>query len=260
MLGHKGSVSPADFYDDLAPFYHLVYDDWPASVKRQAAALDSIIRSALGAMPHRIRDVACGIGTQSLGLAALGHQVTASDLSARAVERAGREAASRGLSIDFSVADMRAVVPHSNGGFDVVLCADNSLPHLLTDEDITAALERFLMALRPGGLCLISVRDYAALEKGGVQIKPHGVRIETGTRWVLFQLWQWRGAIYDLDFYFVEDRGGSRCTTHVFRSSYYAVSIERIMELMLRAGFEQVRRLNDLFFQPIIAARKRLVA
>lgn len=50
-------MCPANFYDDLAPLYHLVYEDWEASVKRQATALDSIIRSALGEAQHRIRDV-----------------------------------------------------------------------------------------------------------------------------------------------------------------------------------------------------------
>ena len=241
-------------YNSLAPLYHLVYEDWEASINRQAAALDSIIRSALGDGQHRIRDVACGIGTQSLGLAALGYRVTASDLSEVAVERARREGAFRRLSIDFSAGDMRAV---SNGEFDVVLCADNSLPHLLSDDAIAEAMRAFLAALRPGGLCLISVRDYAALDQGGTQLKPHGVRIENGTRWLLFQLWEWRRAIYDLSFYFIEDDGRDACKTHVFRSAYYAVSIERLMELMRKAGFEQVRRMDDVFFQPIVCGRKR---
>lgn len=180
-------------------------------------------------------------------------------MSAGAVQRARREAASRNLPIDFSVADMRAALAGTEGDFDVVLCADNSLPHLLSDEAIGEAIHQFLETLRPGGLCLISVRDYAASERGGVQLKPHGVRIENGKRWLLFQLWEWRGEIYDLLFYFVED-GPSPCTTHVFRSSYYAVSIERLTELMLEAGFERVRRIDDVFFQPIIAARKPLAA
>jgi SAM-dependent methyltransferase len=253
-------MSPVEFYDGLAPLYHLVYENWEASIERQGKALDSIIRSCLGGTPQSILDVACGIGTQSLGLAALGHRVTGSDLSPAAVQRARREAHSRGMSIDFTVADMRAPNDYRGRDFDVVLCADNSLPHLLTDEEITGALGRFLAALKPGGLCLITVRDYAAMERDGVQVKQHGVRSEKGTRWVLFQLWEWRGSIYDLHFYFVADDGQSTCTTHVFRSSYYAVSIEHLIRLMVSAGFEQVRRINDVFFQPVIAGRRGLVA
>jgi SAM-dependent methyltransferase len=250
----------AEFYDGLAPLYHLVYENWEASIERQGNALDSIIRSSLGGTPQSVLDVACGIGTQCLGLAALGHRVTGSDLSPAAVQRARREAASRGMSIDFSVADMRAPNSRDRRDFDVVLCADNSLPHLLSDEDITGALSQFLASLKPGGLCLISVRDYAALERGGVQVKQHGVRAENGTRWILFQLWEWHGSIYDLHFYFVADDGKHPCVTHVFRSSYYAVLIEHLIRLMVSVGFEQVQRIDNVFFQPVIAGRRRLVA
>jgi SAM-dependent methyltransferase len=253
-------MSAVEFYDGLAPLYHLVYENWEASIERQGEALDSIIRSCLGETTQSILDVACGIGTQCLGLAALGHRLTGSDLSPAAVQRARREAVSRGLSIDFTVADMRALNDHRGHDFDVVLCADNSLPHLLSDEEITGALGQFLAALKPGGLCLITARDYAAVEHGGVQVKQHGVRSEKGTRWILFQLWEWRGSIYDLHFYFVADDGQSPCTTQVFRSSYYAVSIEHLIHLMVSVGFEQVRRIDDVFFQPVIAGRRRLVA
>jgi hypothetical protein len=140
-----------------------------------------------------------------------------------------------------------------------VLCADNSLPHLLSDEDIIRALGQFLAALKPGGLCLISVRDYAVLERGGVQVRPHGVRAEKGTRWILLQVWEWHGSTYDLHFYFVADDGKDSCVTHVFRSSYYAVSIEHLMRLMVSVGFEQVQRIDNVFFQPVIAGRRRLV-
>lgn len=94
-------------YDEIATLYHLVYPDWNAAIAQQAAALDAIIRQRVGPPPRSILDVSCGIGTQALGLAALGHAVTASDLSSAAVERARLEAAQRNLTIDFTVADMR---------------------------------------------------------------------------------------------------------------------------------------------------------
>jgi ubiquinone/menaquinone biosynthesis C-methylase UbiE len=56
-------MSAVDFYDGLAPLYHLVYENWEASIERHGKALDSIIRSCLGETPQSILDVACGIGT-----------------------------------------------------------------------------------------------------------------------------------------------------------------------------------------------------
>src|SRR5262244_3520293 len=119
-------MSITEFYDALAPWYHLIYEDWESSIERQGSALDSVIRSILDERHRSVLDVACGIGTQSLGLAARGYAVTGSDLSPKAIDRARSEAARRDLSISFSVADMRRAYAHHAREFDIVLCADNS--------------------------------------------------------------------------------------------------------------------------------------
>src|SRR5215468_7433885 len=130
-------------YDEIAAVYHLIYPDWDATIAQQAVALDAIIRQHVGPPPRTVLDVSCGIGTQALGLAALGHAVRASDLSSAAVERARLEAARRDLDIVFTVADMRQCAEVHGSGFDVVLSADNSLPHLLSDGAIREALANF---------------------------------------------------------------------------------------------------------------------
>src|SRR5207302_2006922 len=165
----------------------------------------------------------------------------ASGLSSAAHERAKREAAQRGLAIDFSVADMRQVAAHHRRQFDLVLAADNAVPHLLTDADLLAAFEQFFASTHRGGGCLLTVRDYDQEDRSGVQLKPYGVRVEDGRRYVVFQVWEFHGPIYDLAMYFVEDRGGSDCSTHVMRSQYYAVGTGRLLDLMRQAGFQDVQ-------------------
>lgn len=243
------------FYDDLAPLYHLVYADWEASIERQSRVLDDIIREEMGTQ-RRLLDVSCGIGTQSLGLARLEYEVTASDISTGAIERARGEAALRGLEIRFSVADMRDAFERFGGDFDVVISAKNSVPHLLSPADILRAFEQFHQCVRPGGLCMISVRDYAAMETAGTRIHPLAVHREGDMRCVVLQLWEFHGEIYDLTMYFVEDRNGAECRTRAMRTQYYAVSIDRLMKLLRQAGFEQVRRIDGRFFQPVIVGRR----
>lgn len=72
-----------DFYDQLAPVYHLIHQDWNASVARQAEQLSMIIESEWRGS-RRVLDVSCGIGTQAIALALRGYSVAASDLSADA--------------------------------------------------------------------------------------------------------------------------------------------------------------------------------
>lgn len=250
--GAGSGMSVTDFYDALAPSYHLIFDDWDASIGRQAEALDAVVRSLLGTVRGSVLDVACGIGTQCLGLAALGYAVTASDLAPAAVARARSEAAKRDLTIDFSVADLRRAHGHHGREFDVVLCADNSLPHLLSDAEIGAALGELLRCTRPGGLCIVSVRDYAALERGGTQMKPYGAREDGGVRYVLFQVWKWREPLYDTSFYIVRDAGAGDCHTRVARTTYYAISVADVARLMEGAGFVKVRRIDGRLHQPLI--------
>jgi SAM-dependent methyltransferase len=249
-------VSVERFYDELAPFFHLIYPDWEASIRTQADALDGIIRERWGNGRLSILDVACGIGTQTLGLSALGHRVTASDLSTGAVERARREAQARGLALSFSIADMRQASVHHREPFDLVIACDNSVPHLLTDDDLLAAFEQFLACTRPGGGCLLSVRDYDREERAGVQVKPYGVRDVGGVRYLLWQVWEFHGPIYDLAMYFVEDGGGANCVTRVMRSRYYAIGTDRLMALLRQAGFVQVERLDGRFYQPVLVGRR----
>jgi SAM-dependent methyltransferase len=244
------------FYAGLAPFYHLIYPNWSASMQRQARLIDSVIRESCDKV-STVLDVSCGIGTQAIGLAQLGYKVVASDLSSEEVERAKREADARSLSITFSVADMRSAHDHHKKEFDVVLSADNSVPHLLSDEDILTAFKQFYACTRPGGGCLVTVRDYEKEDQSRQQVKPYGVREENGVRWLAWQVWDPHPPMYDLTLYLVEDRGESECRTHVMRSTYYAIGIPRLMDLMCEAGFVDVKRLDGRFFQPMVIGTRK---
>jgi hypothetical protein len=110
------------FYDEFAAYYHLMFEDWEASMARQAAAISSLLGHESGSRQGvNVLDCACGIGTQSLGLAKLGYQVTGSDLSAGAIRRARVEASVRGLSVPFYVADVRHLDELPLGRFNVLI-------------------------------------------------------------------------------------------------------------------------------------------
>ena len=219
--------------------------------------LETVIREIGDDDVSSVLDVSCGIGTQALGLSSRGYHVTASDLSPQEVERAKQEATLRGLSIDFSVADMRHAFNHHARQFDIVLSCDNSVPHLLSDEDILIAFRQFYQCTRPGGGCIITVRDYEKEDFSKQQVKPYGVREVDGIRWLIWQVWDPHPPTYDVTIYFVEDRGGTECRTHIMRSKYYAVSIPTLIKMMKDAGFDDVFRLDDRFFQPIIVGTKK---
>lgn len=242
-----------DFYDRLAPFYHIIYRDWDEAVEEQATQLSTVIHKYWGEQVQRILDVSCGIATQAIGLAAKGYNVTASDLSPKAIERAKEEARLRNLNIGFSVCDMREAYHHHQSQFDVVISCDNSIPHLLNDDEILKALQQIYTCTRIGGGCLLTVRDYDKEAKGTNIVKPYGVRRSAGKRYFVFQVWDFEGEIYDVSMYFIEENEQSTtANTHIMRSRCYALSPNHLMQLMQEAGYTSVTRLDNKFFQPVL--------
>jgi SAM-dependent methyltransferase len=66
----------------------------------------------------RALDIACGTGRNALYLAEQGFDVTGVDISEVAIERASIETESRGLGVEFLVADLDHYVPE--GSFDLI--------------------------------------------------------------------------------------------------------------------------------------------
>ncbi len=255
-------MTTARFYDDLAPCYDLIFQDWELSMSRQGAAIDQLIRRELGP-DHRLPDItivdaSAGIGTQALPLALKGYRVTARDISPDAIARLQHEAAQRGLDIPSAVADMRALRSSVSEQFHVVLSFDNSLPHLLTDADLLTAFREFVGALRPGGIVLCSVRDYERIDRAETSTHPYGTRWRGGVEYRLRQDWTWRDtAHYDATMVIEEKRADGWREVVRTTMAYYAVPIARLVELMSEAGFVGLKRDDAVLYQPVLIGHRR---
>jgi SAM-dependent methyltransferase len=240
------------FYDALAPWYDVIYQDWEGSIARQAEALDGLITESWGPDCRRILDAAVGVGTQALGLASRGYSLIGSDLSPLAVQRASAEARRRSLGIPCMVADMRAL-PLPDNTVDAVIACDNALPHLLSEDEIGVALSEFLRCLHAGGGCIVSLRDYGARPAGGtVESKDYGNRVWDGRPCRLQQIWQWRGDLYDLCFEVRAVDADGEVLAMTPKTTYFAIPPDRVAALMRAAGFRNVRRVDGRFFQPLL--------
>ena len=246
------------FYDDLAEYYHLLFEDWARSIERQAAVLGPLLERYTGRGAPRVLDCACGIGTQTLGLAGRGHDLVASDLSSAAVARAQREARSRGLEVPFHVADMRDLSAHPAQDFDAVLVADNALPHLLLKEDRDLALREMAERLRAGGVLVVTLRDYDRLIQTRPAMQTPSFFGEPGSRRIVHQVWDWEGTEYDVHLYISFETDGGWVTKH-FVSRYQALLREDLNASLRVAGFADIRWLEPeetSFYQPVVIARR----
>jgi SAM-dependent methyltransferase len=244
------------FYDELAPYFHLLYGDWEGAILGQGAAIASLLKEYGHHTGDPVLDAACGIGTQTLGLAMQGFEVTASDISPGGLARLRSELSSRSLRAQVHLDDLRTLSNVTPASMAAIIACDNSIPHLLSDAQILQSFRSCYRSLRPRGIALFSVRDYAVIERKSPDVRPYGMRYIDGDRFLAVQVWEWDGDQYDLRLYLTREFADGSCETKVLCSRYYAVSIARLSELLREAGFVDVLRKDHVLHQPILVGRR----
>lgn len=245
------------FYDDMATSYDKLFLNWQAATREQAVILDRIFRAEGFDTSSRILDCACGIGTQAIGLASLGYSVTALDISDGELAQAEKRAEENRVKIRFAHGDFRALSDTFSEQFDIVIAMDNALPHMLSHDDLEAAVKSIVNQTTEGGIFVASIRDYDALLMEKPPYSPPYIhKTEKGQR-VSFQTWNWEGDHYKLIQYIVDDQGALQISK--FACEYRATRREELTNLLLEAGCREVRwkfpEETD-FYQPIVVARK----
>jgi SAM-dependent methyltransferase len=152
-------------------------------------------------------------------------------------------------------------LPHADVSFDAVVCVDNSLPHLLTEDDVGQALRQMRRVVRPGGLVVVTTRDYDAVVAERPTIAPVQRSRVDGLRVVTTQLWDWHGAspVYDVTHLQVREIGAGQWTTAARTTTYRAWTRAELTTLAARAELRGTRWITPAgsgFFQPIMLARR----
>ena len=226
------------FYDNMASQYDKLFLDWNATTQEQAVILNKIFNNNGFSTSAHILDCACGIGTQAIGLAALGYPVTASDISDGELVEAKARAESQGVSIRFEHADFCALTDTFSEQFDIVIAMDNALPHMLTGEALETAVRSITGQIKQGGIFVASIRDYDSLLDSKPPYSPPYIhKTEKGQR-VSFQTWVWNGDNYQLTQYIIDDEENLQIGKFV--CEYRATRREELTNLLLSSGCSQV--------------------
>lgn len=245
------------FYDNLASQYDKLFLDWQAATQEQAVILTRLFSDNGFDASARILDCACGIGTQAIGLAALGYNVTASDLSEGALSQARERAARNHVQIRFAQADFCALSDTFSDQFDIVIAMDNALPHMLTSDDLGSAIKSIVNQIADGGIFVASIRDYDALLVSKPPYSPPYIHQTGQGQRVAFQTWNWDGDTYRLVQYIIDDADTLQISK--FECAYRATPREELTGLLMKNGCSKVTWLfpeETGFYQPIVIAGK----
>ena len=229
-------------------------------MRKEGTTLDRMLAGVMGRPgPYRLLDCSCGIGTQATGLAILGHRVHATDLSPVSIDCARAEAERLGVEMSFGVADYRHLEENVPDTFEVVLSCDNSIAHCLTDADLATALGSMRSRLEPGGLLLLSARNYDALVSDRPRFNNQHVQDRADGRRIVFQLWDWDddGRRYKVHQFLLREKDGTFEVNH-FETRLRALLKDELITAVRNAGFDRVQwRLPEDtgYYQPIVTAR-----
>lgn len=149
------------FYEEIAEHYDDMtrFDD---RVQRETDVLKGWVdrfrfRSAV--------DVACGTGIHAIILAKSGIQTVGADISETMLVKAKSHAEAHDVRVSWIQTAMQQARQNIEGEYEAVFCLGNSLPHLLTPEDLEAAVSSFFQLLSPGGIVVIQLLNYPRILK-----------------------------------------------------------------------------------------------
>ena len=245
------------FYDNMASQYDKLFQDWQATTHEQAIILDRIFKQEGFDKEARVLDCACGIGTQAIGLAAQGYDVTASDISDGELAEARKRAEDNDVKIRFEHANFCALSDSFSEQFDIVIAMDNALPHMLTSADLESAVRSIVGQTKEGGIFVASIRyyDYLLEEKPSYS-PPYIHKTEKGQR-VSFQTWVWKNENYKLIQYIIDDEDTLQVSK--FDCEYRATRREELTKMLKSNGCKEVSwKMPEEtgFYQPVVVARR----
>jgi len=230
---------PGD-YDSLAEVYDWIVPEAVATPDGSAAALAPYLDDlAPGA---RVLDCAAGTGTLAVGLARSGFEVVATDASAGMVERTRALAARHGADLDVRECRWEDLPAHGFAPFDAVLCVGNSLPHAPGRDARRAALGAMAAALAPGGLLVLTTRNWELVRGsgGGLQVFDHVVVRDGRPGVVMYSWWvadDWDDR-HEFDVAVALIGDGGAVTTHGERLPFWPFRHEALGEDLVAAGLE----------------------
>ncbi len=244
------------FYDKIAFQYDKLFLDWQSATKEQAVILDKLFRENGFDKTACILDCACGIGTQAIGLASLGYNVTASDISDVELREARERAIKNNAEIRFEHADFCELSESFSEQFEIVIAMDNALPHMLTESALKKAIESITNQVKTGGIFVASIRDYDALLVDKPPYSPPYIHKTHEGQRVSFQTWEWNGDCYNLTQYIIDDE--NTLGVNKFECKYRATRREELTELLANCGctVEWKFPKETGFYQPIVIAKK----
>lgn len=239
-------------YNAFAAFYDSLTGN--VSYGERAAYFDQILKQ-YQEKAGLLLDLACGTGSLSLELAALGYDVIGVDGSSDMLSVALQKAAEQGRDVLFLCQDMTRLDLY--GTIDAAVCALDSINHLTDPRRVQRVFSKVSLFLNPGGIFVFDVNS------------PYKHRQVLGNNTFVYDeekvFCVWQNALEEetdtvtirLDFFEKEEDGSYRRSGEEFRERAYGdEDLRRMLDI---AGFQVEALYEGDSFRPPTDRSERLV-
>ena len=207
---------------------------------RRAEMLHRIIERFSRVKGNILLDLACGTGSLSFEMAALGYDVIGVDGSEEMLGIALEKKFHSGQPVQFICQDMRQL--DMFGSVDITLCALDSLNHLPSSDDLRKVFESVALFSQPGGLFIF---DMNTLYKHRNVLADNTFTYETDNVYCV-----WENSLdrksdeVRIALEFFERREDGSYLRSSDRFSEWAYTDDEILRLLRETGFELEKRLD----------------
>jgi glycine/sarcosine N-methyltransferase len=243
-------------YDQFSQAYdHFV--DWTSRLNYELPFIEATLkgRGTHTGESGRVLDAACGTGWHAIALAQKGWQVTGADFSPGMIKQARRNARQAKVDVRFIQAEFGVLAdrlreihgPDQPQTYDAVLCLGNSLPHLLEETAVRAALKDFAACLAPGGLLVLQNRNFdqvmRTLERW---MEPQASRVAE-TEWLFLRFYDFLpDGLIDFHVLSLQREGAGPWRQRVHTTRLRPLLQSELSRALEEAGFEQTEFYGDM--------------
>ena len=198
--------------------------------------------------PVSVLDIACGTGQHIIALQKQGFTGSGADISEKMVEIARENAQSAHLEIPFSQAGFgELALTYGDQQFDSIICLGNSLPHVLNEEAMMAALADFKSVLRPGGKIIIQNRNFDSILKTHNRWMDPETHREGEHTWVFMRFYDFDpDGLITFHIVILHDQNQGVFQQSLISTRLWPFSYLQLVHWLEKAGFDDVKLFGNL--------------
>ncbi len=231
-------------YDELSVDYDR-FVDWPGRLAVELPFIVGLLNEHHAAI---VLDVASGTGMHAIALARQGFAMTGADISRGMVEQARANARTAGIWVRLEEAGFGNLASFfGSASFDAVLCLGNSLPHVLSRDDLDKTLLDFSACLKPHGVLLIQNRNFDAVIANHARWMEPQSYVEAGTEWVFQRFYDFDpDGLLSFNMITLKRPPGGKWTQDVVTSRMRPVLKFELLLSLHEAGFTHLKSYGDM--------------